>query len=134
MSIFASRTAIISLSLYMRWLTGEENIVSCIRVKMPCHIFNNLAALLSGDLAEKIWQGNLSCDTIYGEFNWKLHSKLMASFSIKVNSRTLFNIQVKYTMCDAIYIGNTQQKPKTIMNGHFYDVQFIPKIIHKTDF
>ena len=58
----------------------------------------------------------------------------MVSVSIKVNSRTLFNIQVKYTMCDAIYIGNTQQKPKTIMNGHFYDVQCIPKIIHKTDF
>ena len=36
-------------------------------------------------------------------------------------------------MCDAIYIGNTQQTFKKIMDGHFYDLQRLPRNGKKSD-
>ena len=36
-------------------------------------------------------------------------------------------------LCDAIYTGNTQQKPKNIIDDHFLDVQNLPKNGHKSD-
>ena len=35
--------------------------------------------------------------------------------------------EVSFTMCDAMYIVNPQQKPKKIMDGHLYDIQLIIK-------
>ena len=36
-------------------------------------------------------------------------------------------------MCDAVYIGNIQEKFNKIMGGYFYDLQLILKNGHKLD-
>ena len=36
-------------------------------------------------------------------------------------------------MCDAIYIGNTQQTSKKIMDGHFSDILRLLKNVQKSD-
>ena len=41
--------------------------------------------------------------------------------------------KVKISMCDTIYIGNTQQTFKKIMNGHFSDLLSLLKKGQKSD-
>ena len=41
--------------------------------------------------------------------------------------------EVKCSICDAIYIGNTQQKFKTKMDGHFSDLLHLFKNGKKSD-
>ena len=42
--------------------------------------------------------------------------------------------EVTCSMCDAIYIGNTQQTFKKIMDGHFSDLQRLLKNGQKSDY
>ena len=41
--------------------------------------------------------------------------------------------EVKFSICDAIYIGNTQQTFKTRMDGHFSDLLYLFKNRQKSD-
>ena len=41
--------------------------------------------------------------------------------------------EVKFSLLDSIYIGNTQQTSKKIMDGHFSDVQRLLKNGQKSD-
>ena len=94
--------------------------ISWLRVIMSYHRFNNLAGLLNGDLAAKIGQGILSKDLIYRGCNFYLPYKvnLKCVYEGKCRSKCLI-YEVKCLMCDAIYIGNTQQTLK-IYNGRLF--------------
>ena len=77
---------------------------------MSYYIFNNLAELLNGDLAAKIGRGIFSKDLMDRECNCYLPSKVKGKcvYEGKCRSRCII-YEVKCCMCDAIYIGNTQQ-------------------------
>ena len=64
------------------------------------------------------------------ECNCSIPSKVNGKcvYEGKCRSRCII-YEVKCCMCDAIYIGNTQQTFKKRMDGHFYDL----KILLKTD-
>ena len=91
---------------------------------MSYHRFNNLAELLNGDLAGKIGRGIVSKDLmdrkcncpLPSKFNWKI------IYEGKCQSRCII-YEVKFPMCDAIYIGNTQQTFQKRMDSHFSDLQ-----------
>ena len=68
--------------------------------------------------------------------------KCNCSLPSKVNIKCIYegkywswciNYKVKCSVCDAIYIGNTQQNFKKIMNGHFSDLLCLLKKIKKSD-
>ena len=95
-----------------------------LRVRISYHRFNNLAELLSGDLAAKIGRGIFSKDLMDRECNCSLPSKVNVKcvYEGKCRSRCII-YEVKFCMCDDIYIGNTQQTFKKIMDGHSSDLQ-----------
>ena len=81
---------------------------SWLRVGMSYHIFNNLAELLIGDLATKIGRGIFSKDLMDRECKCSLPSKVNRKCFYEGKCRYKFIIYgVKFSMCDAIYIGNT---------------------------
>ena len=85
--------------------------------------FNNLAELLNGDLAAKIGRVIFSKDLIDRKCNCSLPSKVNGKCVYKGKCRSRCIIyEVKCCMCDTIYIGNTQQTFKKIMDGHFSDL------------
>ena len=93
---------------------------------MSYHIFNNIAELLNRDLAEKIGRGIFS--------KYLMDRKCNCSLPSKVNGKCVYEgkwrsgciiYKVKCSIREAIYIGNTQQTFKKIMNGHFSDLQYI---------
>ena len=90
---------------------------------MSVHIFNNLAELLYAYLAAKIGRWVLSKDLMDRECNYYLPYKVnrQCVYEGKFWSKCLI-YEVKCSMCDAIYIGNTQQELKKIMDGHFSDL------------
>ena len=90
---------------------------------MSYHRFNNLAELLNLDLAAKIGRGIFSKDLMDRECNCSLPSKVNGKcvYEGKCRSKCII-YQVECSMCDAIYIGNTQQTFKKIMDGHFYNL------------
>ena len=97
--------------------------LSWLRVRMSYHRFNNLAELLNGDLAAKIGRGILSCDLMDRECNCSLTYKVNGKYVYIGKCRQKYLIyEVKCSMCDAIYIGNTQQTFKKRMDGYFSDV------------
>ena len=54
-----------------------------------------------------------------------IETQMYTFVSTKVNASLniyIFCFKVKCSMCDAIYICNTQQTFKTIMHGHFSDL------------
>ena len=87
--------------------------LSWLRVGISYHIFDNLAELLNRDLATKIGQGILSKYLIYRKCNCSLPFKFNEKcvYEDKCQSKWLI-YEVKWSMCDTIYIGNTQQKQK----------------------
>ena len=95
---------------------------------MSYRIFNNLAELLNGDLAAKIGRRIFSKDLIDIKFNCSLPSKVNKKFVYEDKCRYQCIIyKVKFSVCDAIYIGNTQQTFEKIMDGHFSDLQHLLK-------
>ena len=91
--------------------------------RISYHRFNNLAELLDGDFAAKIGQGIFSKYLMDRECNFSLPSK--------VNGKGVYEgifwskciiYEVKCSMCDAIYIGNTQQTFKKRIDIHFSDI------------
>ena len=104
-----------------RVINGLKKIfnLSWLRVRMSYHRFNNLAELLNGDLATKTGQGIFSKDLMDRECNCSLPSKVNGKcvYEGKCRSKCII-YQVECSMCDAIYIGNTQQTFKK-MDGHF---------------
>ena len=109
-------------------------ILSWLRVRMSYHRFNNLAELLNGDLAAKIGQGIFSKDLMDRECNYSLPSKVNGKciYEGKCWSKCII-YQVECSMCDAIYIGNTQQTFKKRMDGHFSDLLCLLKNGQKSD-
>ena len=76
---------------------------------MSYHRFNNLAELLNGDLAAKIGWGIPSKDLMDREFHCSLPPKINRKCVYKGKFRNIFLIyEVKFSVCDAIYIGNTR--------------------------
>ena len=86
---------------------------------MSYHRFNNLAELYNRDLAAKIGRGIFSKYLMDREFNCSLPSivNVKCVYKGKCRSKCLI-YEVKYSMYDGIYIGNTQQTLKTLMDGH----------------
>ena len=76
---------------------------------MSYHRFNNLAELLNGDLAAKIGWGIFSKDLMDRKCNCYLLSKVNEKcvYEGKYSSRCII-YEVKFSIYDAIYIGNTQ--------------------------
>ena len=95
---------------------------------MSYHIFNNLAQLLNGYLAAKIWREIFSKYLMDRECNCSLPSKVNSKYVYEGKCRSKCIIyKVKFSMCDAIYIGNTHQTLKKIMDGHFSDLLLLLK-------
>ena len=104
------------------------------RVQMSYHIFNNLAELLNGDLAVEIGRGIFSKDLMDRECNCSLPSKVNGKCVYEGKCRSICIIyEVKYCMCDAIYIGNTNQTLKKRMDDNFSDLQRLLKNGQKSD-
>ena len=101
---------------------------------MSYHRFNNLAELINGDLAAKIGRGIFSKDLMDIECNCSLPSKVNGKcvYEGKCQSRCII-YEVKYCMFDVIYIGNTHQTFKKIIDGHFSDLQLILKNRQNSD-
>ena len=78
------------------------------RVRISYHVFDNLAELLNGDLATKSGRGILSKDLMDAECKCSLPSKVNGKcvYKGKLCSKCLIYV-VKYSICEAIYIGNT---------------------------
>ena len=101
---------------------------------MSYHRFNNLEELLNGDLATKFGWGIFSKNVMDIECNCSLPSKVNRKcvYEDKFRSRCII-YEVKCCMCDAIYIGNTQQTFKKRMDGHFSNIQCLLKNGQKSD-
>ena len=104
------------------------------RVRMSYHRFNNLAELLNRDLAAKIGRGNFSKDL--------MDRKCNSFIPYKVNGKCVYEgkcwswciiYEVKWSTCDAIYIGNNRQTSKKIMDSHFSDLLSLLKNGQKSD-
>ena len=108
--------------------------ISWLRVRMSYHRFNSLAQLHNGDLAAKIGRGIFSKDLMDRECNCSLPSKVNGKcvYEGKCGSKCVI-YQVKCSICDAIYIGNTQQTFKKRMDGHFSDLLCLLKNGQKSD-
>ena len=127
------RTRVIFLLISTRWSKKSFN-PSWLRVQMSYHRFNNLAELINGHLDAKIGRGIFSKDLMDREFNFSLPSKVNGRFVYEGKCRTKFIIyEVKCSICDAIYIGNTQQTFKKIMDSHFSDLLRLLKNRKKSD-
>ena len=76
---------------------------------MSYHRFNNLAELLNGDIATKIGQGILSRDLMDRECNYSLPNLFNRTCAYKGKfRREKKTYKVKCSMCEDIYVGNTQ--------------------------
>ena len=97
--------------------------LSWMRVKMSYHRFNNLAELLNRDLAAKIGRGIFSKDLMNRECNCSLPSKVNKKcvYEGKCRSKCII-YEVKCSICDDIYIGNTQRTFKKKLDGHFFNI------------
>ena len=97
--------------------------LSWLRVQISYHIFNNLAELINGDLAEKIGRGIFSKDLMDRKYNCSLPSQFNEKCVYKGKCQSQCIIyEVKCSICDAICIGNTRQIFKKRMDGHFSDL------------
>ena len=84
--------------------------LSWLNVQMYYQRFNNIVELLNGDLAAKIRQGIFSKDLMDRKYNSSFPSKVNGKFVYKGKCQYRCTIyEVKCSMCDAIYIDNTQQ-------------------------
>ena len=98
------------------------------------HRFNNLAELLYGYLAAKIGRGFFTMELMDTECNCSLPSKVNRKCVYEHKFRsTCIIYEVKCSMWDAIYIGNTQQTFKKRMDVHFSGLQRLLKNGQKSD-
>ena len=82
-----------------------------------------LAELINGDLAAKIGRGIFSKDLMDRECNCSIPSKVNGKLFYEGKWQCKCIIyEVKCSTCDAIYIGNTHQAFKKIMNGYLSDL------------
>ena len=90
---------------------------------MSYNRFTNLAELLNGDFAAKIGRGIFSKDLMDRKYNCSHPSKVNGKcvYECKYRSQCII-YKVKCSMCDAIYIGNTHQTFKKIMDDNFSDL------------
>ena len=78
------------------------------RVQMSYHRFNNLDELLNIDLAAKLGRVIPSKDLMDRECNCYLPSKVNGKCVYEGKFQSIYLIyELKCSMCDAIYIGNT---------------------------
>ena len=97
-------------------------------------MFNDLAKLLNGDLEIKIRQGILSFDPMDRECNCSLPYKVNVKCVYEGKSWEKYLIyEVKCSIFEAIYIGNTQQTTKERTGGHFYYLLRLIKNGQKSD-
>ena len=94
---------------------------------MSYHIFNNLAELLHRDLLAKIGRVMLNRDLMDRECNCSLLFNVNGKYVYDSKCRQIYIYEVKFPLRDNIYIGNTQQTFKKIMDDHFSDVQRLLK-------
>ena len=108
--------------------------LSWLRVQISYHRINNLAELLNGDLVTKIGHGIFSKDLMDRKCNCYLPYKVNRKcvYEGKFLYRCI-NYEVKCSMCDAIYRGNTQQTFKKRMDDHFSDLLLLLKNRKKSD-
>ena len=107
---------------------------SCLRVRMSYHGFNNLDELLNVDLTAKIGRGIFSKYLMDRECNFSLPSKVNKFFVYEGKCRSKCLIyKVKCSMCDTIYIENTHQTFKKIMDRHFSNLLRLLKNRQKYD-
>ena len=101
---------------------------------MSYHRFNKLAELLNGDVDAKIGRGIFSKYLMDRECNCSLQSKLNGKcvYVGKCRSKCITH-EVKYFVCDAIYLGNNQQSFKKRMDVHFSDLLRLLKNGQKSD-
>ena len=91
---------------------------------MSYHRFQNLGELLQGDLTCKLREGIYSKDFQDRECNCNEGSKVDGLCAYNGQCRKSCVVyKVTCRICDAVYIGNTQQTLKSRMNAHFNDVQ-----------
>ena len=80
--------------------------------------------MLIGDLATKIGQGILLHDFMDREYNLSTPHKVIGCCDCKgICCKKCLIYQLKFMMCDVIYIGNTKQTLKKGMDVIFSDVQ-----------
>ena len=91
-------------------------------VRMSYHWFNDLAEPLNVDLAETSGRGVLSCDLWIENVTVFFHLDLIGNASTNVNARFFSIYEVKFSICGAVHIGNTQQTFKKRADGHFSDL------------
>ena len=85
-------------------------------------------------MSKKIGRRIVSEDVMDRECNCSLPSKVNGNCVYKGKCQNKILIyKVKSSICDAIYIGNTQQKLKKIMNRHFSDLLRLLKNRKKPD-
>ena len=100
-------------------------------VQISYHRFNNLAELLHGDLAAKIGQVIFSKDLMDRKCNCSLPSNINGKCVYEGKFRPRIIIyEVKCSMCDAIYIGNTQQ---TFKKNNWMVISPIYNVYSRTD-
>ena len=101
---------------------------SWIQLCISYHIFNNLNEQLNGDLAGKIGRGIHSHELMDRSCKFSNLSKVNGKCVFEAKFWRIFLIyEVKYILCDIIYIGNIH-KTKKSMYGHFSDAQSLLKI------
>ena len=103
---------------------------------MSYHIFNNLSVLLNRYLSAKIGQAILSIDLMDRECDCFLPSKVNVKcvYEDKFQKKHLQLIyEVKWSMCEAIYISNTHHTFKKIMDGNFSNLLCLLKNGQKSD-
>ena len=97
--------------------------LSWLKVRISYHRLNNLAELIYGDLAAKIGRGIFSKYLMDRECNCSLPSKFNGNFVYEGKYRSKCIIyEVKCSICDDVYTGNTQQTFKKRTEGHFSDI------------
>ena len=104
--------------------------LSWLRLRISYHRYNHLAE----HLAAKIGRGIFSKYLMGIGCNCFLPSKVNVKcvYEGKCHSKCII-YEVKFSMCDAIYIGNTQQTLKKRMHGHFSDLLRLLKKIQRSE-
>ena len=101
---------------------------------MSYHRFNTLAELINGDIAARIAQAIFSKYLLDRECNCYLPSKVNGTCVYEGKCQSICIIyEGQWCMCDAIYIGKTQQSFKKRIDGHFSDLQRLHKNGKKSD-
>jgi hypothetical protein len=109
-----------------------------LRVSMAYSRFNNLREIYQGDLSKKLTEGLVSLDFASLPCNCNISSKspTTGKCAYEGNCRKKCVVyKATCFLCEAFYIGNTQQALKKRMDGHYVDVQkLVTKGIHSDSF